>query len=185
MTGFAKSRRSPLVAFLRFQRAVPLRATLSTCRVCFAPATLLSFRLQGFEPPGEETAFPQPFLPCRFTRTRTGLTTSEVWTLREAGPNRRSAPIPCLLDVLPSGALPPAAAASGFPGASSHVLGSHLADDRDRSHDRQSAARSGTSESCRTAGPVASSTHSKARLTGTGPSGVCCRSVTEFRRTQH
>jgi hypothetical protein len=123
MTGLAKSRRSPLIAFLRFQRTVPLRATLSTCRVCFAPATLLSFRLQGFEPPEEETTFPQPFLPCRFTRTRTGLTTSEVWTLREAGPNRRSDPIPCLLDVLPSGALPPAAAALGFPSASSHVLG--------------------------------------------------------------
>jgi hypothetical protein len=51
--GVARSRRSPLVAFLRLQRAVPLRATLSTCRVCFTPATLLGFRLQGFQPPGD------------------------------------------------------------------------------------------------------------------------------------
>jgi len=42
-----------------------VKATLSTCRVCFTPATLLSFRLQGFEPPEEEVTSPRPFLPCR------------------------------------------------------------------------------------------------------------------------
>jgi hypothetical protein len=41
------------------------KATLSTCQVCFTPATLLSFRLQGFEPPEKEVTSPRPFLPCR------------------------------------------------------------------------------------------------------------------------
>jgi hypothetical protein len=52
------------VSTLAANRAV--KAISTPCRVCFAPTTLLSFRLQGFEPPGEEAASPPPFLPCRF-----------------------------------------------------------------------------------------------------------------------
>jgi hypothetical protein len=55
------------MTFLRLQRTVPLWATLSTRRICFAPATLLSFRLQGFWPRGDREPSPDPFLPCRFT----------------------------------------------------------------------------------------------------------------------
>jgi hypothetical protein len=66
--GVATSRRSPLVAFLRFQRTVPLRATLPTCRVCFAPATLMSFspsRLSAARRGGCVSAAlpPMPFYP--------------------------------------------------------------------------------------------------------------------------
>jgi hypothetical protein len=96
--GCQPSARSPLIAFLRFQRAAMVRdrnalstrgrshartllepgrpldtrpiarlipALLRTVRVCFTPATLLSFRLQGFDPPGDTDAFPRPVLPCR------------------------------------------------------------------------------------------------------------------------
>jgi hypothetical protein len=103
--GFAKSRRSPLIAFLRFQRTVPLRATLSTCRVCFAPVTLLSFRLQGFWPPGDRSPSPDPFLPCRFTPNSAGAYDFEGLL----PPRSRCEPEgahPCPLGVLPSEALP-------------------------------------------------------------------------------
>ena len=96
--GCHPSARSPLIAFLRFQRAAMFRdrdahstrgrsyartlleprrppdtrsvarlipAPLRTVRVCFTPATLLSFRLQGLDPPGDADAFPRPVLPCR------------------------------------------------------------------------------------------------------------------------
>lgn len=43
----------------------PSPALLRTVRVCFTPATLLSFRLQGFDPPGDADASPRPVLPCR------------------------------------------------------------------------------------------------------------------------
>jgi len=54
------------MTFLRLQRPDP-KVLPTADRVCFAPATLLSFRLQGFEPLEEEHASPRAFLPCRLT----------------------------------------------------------------------------------------------------------------------
>mgnify|MGYP003574760756 FL=1 len=57
--GVAKSRRNPLMAFLRLQRATPYPTkdrsptdwgALMTNQACFVLATLLSFCLQGFTP---------------------------------------------------------------------------------------------------------------------------------------
>jgi hypothetical protein len=62
--GAAMSHLSPPMVFLHLQRTGP-KATLLTGRVCFAPTTLLSFRLQGFELPEEESASPHSFLSCR------------------------------------------------------------------------------------------------------------------------
>lgn len=72
------SARSPLAAFLRSQRAVTVRASaraeahapahrasFPTDRVCFTPATLLSFRLQGLAPGGDRSLSPGSLLPCR------------------------------------------------------------------------------------------------------------------------
>jgi hypothetical protein len=75
------STRSPLTAFLRSQRtalkgrlarphkAIPLISPASahprTSRVCFTPGTLLSFHLQGLDPPGDRNTSPRPILPCR------------------------------------------------------------------------------------------------------------------------
>ena len=103
--GFAKSRRSPLIAFLRFQRTVPLRATLPTFRVCFTPVTLLSFRLQGFRPPGDQSPSPDPFLPCRFTPNSAGAYDFEGLLPPRSRCEPESAH-PCPPGVLPSEALP-------------------------------------------------------------------------------
>jgi hypothetical protein len=41
-------------------------ATFSACRICFAPATLLSFHLRGLKPSRDTALSPEPVLPCCF-----------------------------------------------------------------------------------------------------------------------
>lgn len=67
--GVAKSHRNPLAAFLRPQRVVPQGHSTSHRRVCFTPTTLMSFRLQGFDPSGDQAGVsallpPVPFVPA-------------------------------------------------------------------------------------------------------------------------
>lgn len=73
------STRSPLTAFLRSQRTAPERqaceatrggnaddpasAHSRTSRACFIPGTLLSFHLQGLDPPGDRSTSPRPLPP--------------------------------------------------------------------------------------------------------------------------
>jgi hypothetical protein len=80
--GLPPPARSPLIAFLRFQRAAPFwsvplaptgvvafgtrQSAHEADRVCLTPATLLSFRLQGFAPPGDPDPSPGLILPCRW-----------------------------------------------------------------------------------------------------------------------
>jgi len=42
------------------------RPRLLPSQACFIPGTLLSFRLQGFDPCGDPLTFPPTFLPCCF-----------------------------------------------------------------------------------------------------------------------
>jgi hypothetical protein len=86
MGGVAKSRRSPPIAFLRLQRAVPPRATFSACRVCFAPTTLLSFSSSGVKARQRSNLVSEirPPLPLRH-RTQTSHSASKGYSLRRTG----------------------------------------------------------------------------------------------------
>jgi len=115
----ARPHQSPLIAFVRFQRTGP-KTERSTRRVCFTPTTLLSFDLQGFEPPGEEDASPRPVLPCCLA-----LHSDRAYSFEGLNPpgsrsTRTQAPkhLRALLAFIPSEALPLAAVAP----ASRHLL---------------------------------------------------------------
>lgn len=85
--GLPPPARSPLIAFLRFQRAAPFwpvrlaptevvafdtfQSAHEANRVCFTPATLLSFRLQGFAPSRDPDPSPGLILPCRWVWPKT------------------------------------------------------------------------------------------------------------------
>ena len=56
-----RTSRSPHAAHLLGAR----RASLTADRVCFTPATLVSFHLQGFPPDGDRSLSPGSRLPCR------------------------------------------------------------------------------------------------------------------------
>jgi hypothetical protein len=86
MDGVAKSRRSPLIAFLRLQRAVPPRATFSTCRFFFTPTTLLSFSSSGVEAHrrGDLVSKVYPPLPL-WRRTQSDHSASKGCSLRRTG----------------------------------------------------------------------------------------------------
>jgi len=120
--------RNPLVTFLRLQRAAYFRwlfapaeavashhrSTHRTDRVCFTPATLLSFHLQGFALPGDPDSFPSPILPCCWAIiVKRQPSASEVYSLRRS---RTTRPKPddteCPLGVLPFEVLPLAAVES-------------------------------------------------------------------------
>jgi hypothetical protein len=120
--GLAISRQSPSIAFLRFQRAGP-EATFPSCRVCFAPTTLLGFRLQGFVPSRdpEPVSGPDPPLPLTSAHRNgrrldcEGLIPLERGTrcTRHISARWRA---PALLVFLPSEALPSAAGEPDFSG---------------------------------------------------------------------
>jgi hypothetical protein len=139
------------------------RAILSTRRVCFTPATLLSFRLQGLEPPEEEAASPRPFLPCRLAPHSGDVYDCEG--LNPSGSRTEAAEttaIPCPHGVIPSEAIPPAAVGAGFPAPSSHALGT------ERSNRRRRHSRSRDTHEGRHPDPAPQSlTEQRARLRGT------------------
>lgn len=104
-------------------RAHPSPALLRTVRVCFAPATLLSFRLQGLDPPGDVDASPRPVLPCRWPAHSDADLGFEGFTPPDSRPSRRlrRQPRHALLAFSPlRRSLPPPW--TRLPGSSSHAL---------------------------------------------------------------
>lgn len=141
----------PFLAFLRFQRTEPM-LPLTIYRVSFTPETLLSFRLQGFEPlrDPETSPFPLPPLPldtklCRCSRLRRLQPSEKLDRLRIPQSIR------CPLDVFPSGALLPSKVESA-----SRLILSHAWKLPDRS-----PVVAGTSEYCQLANQLRT-LHSKA-----------------------
>ena len=88
----------------------PFPALPRTVRVCFTPATLLSFRLQGLDPPGDADASPRPVLPCRWPAHSDADLGFEGFTPPDSRPARRYAThAPCPPGVHPFEAFTPAA----------------------------------------------------------------------------
>jgi hypothetical protein len=125
--GVTKSRQCPPIAFLRFRRTSP-KATLTTHRVYFVPATLMSFNLQGFSPSRDPEPSPVLILPCRldFQASSQAGTTTKVQSLCKSGlrwrcchSQKKTHP---LLALIPSEALPFVAVETSFLASSSYAL---------------------------------------------------------------
>jgi hypothetical protein len=170
----AKPHQSPLIAFVRFQRTGP-KTERSTRRVCFTPTTLLSFDLQGFEPPEEEDASPRPILPCCLA-----LHSDRAYSFEGLNPpgsrsTRTQAPkhLHALLAFTPSEALPLAAVAP----ASRHLLSRAFSDPPNQTTATEATAER-LSEPDRhlrvsPSGKRGLATKTKRPKPPTGPSGVC------------
>lgn len=155
-------------AFLRLRRTGNL-ATSKTRRIYFAPATLVSFELQGFLlPPEIRDSFPSPAPPLLLESSRNRFLSFEGLFPLESGlligrHFQTADRIRALLLFPPSEALPSTTGGLGFPSPASFVL-------LPLPPPRREFSTAGTLESCQQW--TGFSTQVRRPVFGTGPSGV-------------
>lgn len=144
----------------------------------FIPATLMGFRLQGLNPPGDRGASPRPVLPCRYV-AHSDATTGFEGLIPPGSCDMTEATSRALLAFVPSEVLPPATVPSSFLVSSSHALRVTVQRSRTQSgpkpktSSRPVGLQPGTPECRQRQAGFTASQDPKVQGASTDPFGVC------------